>query len=144
MYSNISSFNCRCTTAFFRCVFTAEYPKVSHTFIFLFSFSMLSSSCSVCLLNHFVGTRFPQKICLSSDHTAAAVVHFKAGIICMCLVLRLCDHYPFFLTISRYTFTGIYTFESAIKIFARGFCLVPFTFLRDPWNWLDFIVIVMA
>ncbi|KAM9844709.1 sodium channel protein type 5 subunit alpha-like [Aulostomus maculatus] len=44
----------------------------------------------------------------------------------------------------EYTFTGIYTFESAIKIFARGFCLVPFTFLRDPWNWLDFSVIVMA
>uniref|UniRef100_A0A8C4IBG2 Sodium channel protein n=1 Tax=Dicentrarchus labrax TaxID=13489 RepID=A0A8C4IBG2_DICLA len=33
---------------------------------------------------------------------------------------------------------------SAIKIFARGFCIVPFTFLRDPWNWLDFTVIVMA
>lgn len=44
----------------------------------------------------------------------------------------------------RYTFTAIYTFESAIKIFARGFCIVPFTFLRDPWNWLDFTVIVMA
>ncbi|KAM7378876.1 hypothetical protein PAMP_004470 [Pampus punctatissimus] len=43
-----------------------------------------------------------------------------------------------------YTFTAIYTFESAIKIFARGFCIVPFTFLRDPWNWLDFSVIVMA
>uniref|UniRef100_A0A8D3BTR0 Sodium channel protein n=1 Tax=Scophthalmus maximus TaxID=52904 RepID=A0A8D3BTR0_SCOMX len=33
---------------------------------------------------------------------------------------------------------------SAIKIFARGFCLLPFTFLRDPWNWLDFTVILMA
>ncbi|XP_044223047.1 sodium channel protein type 4 subunit alpha B-like [Thunnus albacares] len=44
----------------------------------------------------------------------------------------------------EYTFTAIYTFESAIKIFARGFCIVPFTFLRDPWNWLDFSVIVMA
>lgn len=44
----------------------------------------------------------------------------------------------------RYTFTAIYTFESVIKIFARGFCVVPFTFLRDPWNWLDFTVIVMA
>nr|XP_046263562.1 sodium channel protein type 4 subunit alpha B-like [Scatophagus argus] len=44
----------------------------------------------------------------------------------------------------EYTFTAIYTFESAIKIFARGFCVVPFTFLRDPWNWLDFTVIVMA
>ncbi|KAF0047322.1 hypothetical protein F2P81_000955 [Scophthalmus maximus] len=30
------------------------------------------------------------------------------------------------------------------RIFARGFCLLPFTFLRDPWNWLDFTVILMA
>ncbi|XP_059585349.1 sodium channel protein type 5 subunit alpha [Alligator mississippiensis] len=44
----------------------------------------------------------------------------------------------------EYTFTGIYTFESLIKILARGFCLNEFTFLRDPWNWLDFIVIVLA
>ncbi|NWY51195.1 SCN5A protein, partial [Chionis minor] len=44
----------------------------------------------------------------------------------------------------RFTFTGIYTFESLIKILARGFCLNEFTFLRDPWNWLDFSVIVMA
>uniref|UniRef100_A0A8B9EU44 Sodium channel protein n=1 Tax=Anser cygnoides TaxID=8845 RepID=A0A8B9EU44_ANSCY len=43
-----------------------------------------------------------------------------------------------------FTFTGIYTFESLIKILARGFCLNEFTFLRDPWNWLDFSVIVMA
>uniref|UniRef100_A0ABM5GMQ8 Sodium channel protein n=1 Tax=Pogona vitticeps TaxID=103695 RepID=A0ABM5GMQ8_9SAUR len=42
------------------------------------------------------------------------------------------------------TFTGIYTFECLIKILARGFCLNKFTFLRDPWNWLDFSVIVMA
>ncbi|XP_048693477.2 sodium channel protein type 5 subunit alpha-like isoform X1 [Caretta caretta] len=44
----------------------------------------------------------------------------------------------------EYTFTGIYTFESLIKILARGFCLNEFTFLRDPWNWLDFSVIVLA
>lgn len=44
----------------------------------------------------------------------------------------------------RFTFTGIYTFESLIKILATGFCLNEFTFLRDPWNWLDFTVIVMA
>ncbi|NXY08510.1 SCN5A protein, partial [Pteruthius melanotis] len=44
----------------------------------------------------------------------------------------------------RFTFTGIYTFESLIKILARGFCLNEFTFLRDPWNWLDFTVIIMA
>ncbi|TKC52700.1 hypothetical protein EI555_004560, partial [Monodon monoceros] len=43
-----------------------------------------------------------------------------------------------------YTFTGIYTFESLVKIIARGFCIDGFTFLRDPWNWLDFSVIMMA
>lgn len=44
----------------------------------------------------------------------------------------------------RYAFTGIYTFESLIKILSRGFCIDDFTFLRDPWNWLDFMVISMA
>ncbi|NXE85997.1 SCN2A protein, partial [Cochlearius cochlearius] len=56
-------------------------------------------------------------------------------------------HYLFWLNFpvfSRYTFTGIYTFESLIKIIARGFCLEDFTFLRDPWNWLDFTVITFA
>nr|XP_026650999.1 sodium channel protein type 5 subunit alpha-like [Zonotrichia albicollis] len=51
---------------------------------------------------------------------------------------------PSWSTYVEYTFTGIYTFESLIKILARGFCLNEFTFLRDPWNWLDFSVIVMA
>ncbi|KAF6362150.1 sodium voltage-gated channel alpha subunit 3 [Rhinolophus ferrumequinum] len=67
----------------------------------------------------------------------------------MCTILTNCV----FMTLSNppdwtknveYTFTGIYTFESLIKILARGFCLENFTFLRDPWNWLDFSVIVMA
>uniref|UniRef100_G1PL56 Sodium channel protein n=1 Tax=Myotis lucifugus TaxID=59463 RepID=G1PL56_MYOLU len=44
----------------------------------------------------------------------------------------------------EYTFTGIYTFESFIKMLSRGFCIDDFTFLRDPWNWLDFSVITMA
>ncbi|NXK57587.1 SCN5A protein, partial [Sylvietta virens] len=51
---------------------------------------------------------------------------------------------PSWNTYVEYTFTGIYTFESLIKILATGFCLNEFTFLRDPWNWLDFTVIVMA
>ncbi|KAB5546167.1 hypothetical protein PHYPO_G00068990 [Pangasianodon hypophthalmus] len=69
--------------------------------------------------------------------------------IIMCTILTNCV----FMTFSNppewskqveYTFTGIYTFESAIKIIARGFCIDDFTFLRDPWNWLDFMVISMA
>ncbi|XP_051572301.1 sodium channel protein type 4 subunit alpha B-like isoform X7 [Myxocyprinus asiaticus] len=44
----------------------------------------------------------------------------------------------------EYVFTGIYTFEALVKVLSRGFCIGNFTFLRDPWNWLDFMVISMA
>ncbi|NXR58279.1 SCN8A protein, partial [Rhadina sibilatrix] len=71
------------------------------------------------------------------------------SMIIMCTILTNCV----FMTFSNppewsknveYTFTGIYTFESLVKIIARGFCIDGFTFLRDPWNWLDFSVIMMA
>ncbi|GFU56133.1 sodium channel protein para [Trichonephila clavipes] len=41
-------------------------------------------------------------------------------------------------------FTLIYTGESILKMLARGFILESFTYLRDPWNWLDFVVISLA
>ncbi|GAB1299859.1 Sodium channel protein [Apodemus speciosus] len=71
------------------------------------------------------------------------------SMIIMCTILTNCV----FMTFSNppewsknveYTFTGIYTFESLVKIIARGFCIDGFTFLRDPWNWLDFSVIMMV
>ncbi|XP_007069104.2 sodium channel protein type 4 subunit alpha [Chelonia mydas] len=60
-----------------------------------------------------------------------------------CVFMTMSDPPPWAKNV-EYTFTGIYTFESMIKIVARGFCIDQFTFLRDPWNWLDFSVIVMA
>ncbi|XP_071442957.1 sodium channel protein para-like [Hetaerina americana] len=45
---------------------------------------------------------------------------------------------------SEVIFTGIFTFELAVKVMAQGFILQPFTYLRDAWNWLDFIVIAVA
>jgi len=44
----------------------------------------------------------------------------------------------------REIFTSIYTAEGAIKMLARGFILHDFTYLRDAWNWLDFIVVTLA
>uniref|UniRef100_A0A671NM64 Sodium channel protein n=1 Tax=Sinocyclocheilus anshuiensis TaxID=1608454 RepID=A0A671NM64_9TELE len=79
----------------------------------------------------------------------SALYIFSPFLFIMCTILTNCC----FMAMSEpaqwakyveYTFTGIYTFESLIKIRARGFCIGPFTFLRDPWNWLDFSVIVMA
>ncbi|XP_053170797.1 sodium channel, voltage-gated, type I like, alpha b isoform X8 [Scomber japonicus] len=77
------------------------------------------------------------------------LVHSMFSMLIMFTILTNCA----FMTLSNppewaknveYTFTGIYTFESLIKILARGFCVGKFTFLRDPWNWLDFSVILMA
>ncbi|KAM4796050.1 sodium channel protein type 8 subunit alpha [Rhinophrynus dorsalis] len=77
------------------------------------------------------------------------LIHSLFSMIIMCTILTNCV----FMTFSNppdwskqveYTFTGIYTFESLVKIIARGFCIDGFTFLRDPWNWLDFSVISMA
>ncbi|XP_070266300.1 sodium channel protein type 8 subunit alpha isoform X3 [Myotis yumanensis] len=77
------------------------------------------------------------------------LIHSVFSMIIMCTILTNCV----FMTFSNppdwsknveYTFTGIYTFESLVKIIARGFCIDGFTFLRDPWNWLDFSVIMMA
>lgn len=41
----------------------------------------------------------------------------------------------------RYIFLAIYTAEMMIKSIAKGFILNKYTYLRNPWNWLDFIVI---
>nr|XP_012612502.2 sodium channel protein type 7 subunit alpha [Microcebus murinus] len=38
------------------------------------------------------------------------------------------------------TLLGIYTFEIIVKLFARGVWAGSFSFLGDPWNWLDFSI----
>lgn len=43
--------------------------------------------------------------------------------------------------IYRYIFLAIYSIEMVIKITAKGFLLNKYTYLRNPWNWLDFVVI---
>jgi hypothetical protein len=44
----------------------------------------------------------------------------------------------------RYVFLAIYTFEALIKLLARGFFINSYTYLRDPWNWLDFIIVLLS
>ncbi|XP_058931905.1 sodium channel protein type 5 subunit alpha [Kogia breviceps] len=77
------------------------------------------------------------------------LVHSLFSMLIMCTILTNCVFMaqhdpPPWTKYVEYTFTAIYTFECLVKILARGFCLHAFTFLRDPWNWLDFSVIVMA
>lgn len=42
----------------------------------------------------------------------------------------------------RYVFLGIYSCEMVIKAVAKGLVLDRLTYLRSPWNWLDFVVIL--
>jgi hypothetical protein len=44
----------------------------------------------------------------------------------------------------RYVFAALYTMEMILKIIGKGFCLHKFAYLRDPWNWLDFVVVILG
>uniref|UniRef100_A0AAY5KM48 Sodium channel protein n=1 Tax=Esox lucius TaxID=8010 RepID=A0AAY5KM48_ESOLU len=77
---------------------------------------------------------------------------FRFNLFSMFIMITILSN-CFFMTMSdppswsktvEYVFTGIYTFEASCKVLSRGFVVGPFTFLRDPWNWLDFMVISMA
>lgn len=44
--------------------------------------------------------------------------------------------------ISEPFFTSIFTLEAVLKIIAMGFIFESGCYLRDPWNWLDFSVVI--
>ena len=44
--------------------------------------------------------------------------------------------------ISNYIFTYLFTIEFLMKIISYGFVLDDNSYLRDPWNWLDFLVVI--
>lgn len=41
-------------------------------------------------------------------------------------------------------FTAIFTAECALKIVSYGFIYHKNSYLRDGWNWLDFIVVIIG
>eukprot|EP00961_Rhodomonas_salina_P268532 3628927-Rhodomonas_salina.7 len=45
---------------------------------------------------------------------------------------------------AEWAFTGMFTLEMIVKIVARGFFLHKHAYLRDGWNWLDFVVVVCS
>uniref|UniRef100_A0AAQ5X3F7 Sodium channel protein n=1 Tax=Amphiprion ocellaris TaxID=80972 RepID=A0AAQ5X3F7_AMPOC len=74
---------------------------------------------------------------------ACYLLFIMVTILTNCVFMTMSDPPPWSKTV-EYVFTGIYTFEATVKVLSRGFCVGDFTFLRDPWNWLDFMVISMA
>ncbi|XP_037539055.1 sodium channel protein type 4 subunit alpha B [Nematolebias whitei] len=57
---------------------------------------------------------------------------------CVFMVFRV----PVLKNAEEYVFMTIYACEVILKLLARGVCLGRFTFLRDPWNWLDVLNII--
>ncbi|GAB6018918.1 hypothetical protein CHUAL_000570 [Chamberlinius hualienensis] len=45
---------------------------------------------------------------------------------------------------AEYVFLSIYTAEMVLKVISKGFVMSKYTYLRSPWNWLDFTVIVLG
>jgi hypothetical protein len=52
--------------------------------------------------------------------------------------------FSYILLFHRYVFAAAYTMEMILKIIGKGFCLHKFAYLRDPWNWLDFVVVILG
>ena len=47
-----------------------------------------------------------------------------------------------FIVIAGFMFTIIFTIECVFKILALGFIIHYKAYLRDGWNWIDFVVVV--
>lgn len=72
----------------------------------------------------------------SSNSRHCCFVYVAVNISYDCLLMAAAD--------DREVFTAIYTTEGVIKMLARGFILANFHYLRDAWNWLDFVVVSLA
>lgn len=63
---------------------------------------------------------------------------------CICLIFETIPKLRSINTYSNHIFIVIFTLECIMKIIAYGFILDDNTYLRDPWNILDFVVVVTA
>uniref|UniRef100_A0A3Q1AI84 Sodium channel protein n=1 Tax=Amphiprion ocellaris TaxID=80972 RepID=A0A3Q1AI84_AMPOC len=86
---------------------------------------------------------YPFSDCYSAKECNGVIMFIMITILSNCVFMTMSNPPAWSKTV-EYVFTGIYTFEATVKVLSRGFCVGSFTFLRDPWNWLDFMVISMA
>lgn len=45
---------------------------------------------------------------------------------------------------SGFIFSAMFTFECLFKIIGMGFICHKNAYLRDSWNWIDFVVVVIG
>ncbi|XP_061173526.1 sodium channel protein type 4 subunit alpha B-like [Saccostrea echinata] len=58
-----------------------------------------------------------------------------------CIFMAMIEYPVFWI---EYIFIVCYTVEGLIKVLCRGLIFNRFTYLRDPWNWLDLVILICA
>lgn len=76
---------------------------------------------------------------VSQHEVARSVFKYSSWFLFYSERIYFCDW-----NLRRYVFLGVYTVEMILKILARGFVADPYTYLRDGWNVLDFIVVILG
>ena len=61
---------------------------------------------------------------------------------CIFLFLETIDRFELYTDYYHNTFTIIFTIEMILKIIAYGFVMEDYCYLRDPWNWIDFLIVI--
>ena len=63
---------------------------------------------------------------------------------CIFLIFETIPSLEITSTYSEFIFTIIFIIEFILKVIAYGFILESHSYLRDPWNWIDFIVVISS
>jgi hypothetical protein len=61
---------------------------------------------------------------------------------CFFLILETIDKFEIYSDYFHNFFTIIFIIECILKIIAFGFFMEEYSYLRDPWNWIDFIIVI--
>lgn len=113
---------------------------------FLQTFCVVSKRFKKNYIHRFTGTKslflFPpwntlRRICVYIATNQLFDYFVMATILLNCVFLAMSEA----IEEAEFFFLAIYSIEMFIKIIAKGFVINKYTYLRNPWNWLDFVVI---
>lgn len=116
------------------------------TIEFFQTFCVVSKRFQKNYIHRFTGTKslflFPpwnplRRICVLVATNQLFDYFVMATILLNCVFLAMSEA----IEEAEFFFLAIYSIEMFIKIIAKGFAINKYTYLRNPWNWLDFVVI---
>lgn len=81
---------------------------------------------------------------LVSSKSFILIINTLIFLNCIFLILETIEYFQIISVYSKYVFTVLFIIEFILKVIAYGFVLEPYSYLRDAWNWLDFIVVISS